>query len=225
MVAVLCKQFGLSQLQMAEDIAGETFLTAMETWPYQGLPQNPTAWLYTVAKNKLKNYLTRQNLFNQKIAPTVNSLFQQAEEVQPDWSNENITDSQLKMLFALSHPSLSQEAQIALSLRILCGFGIEEIATAFLTNKETINKRLHRAKETLRQHPVALDLPPAAEISKRLDAVLKTLYLLFSEGYYSESSDTQLRKDFCVEAMRLTYLLLENSLTNQPPVYALLSLM
>lgn len=223
-VAVLCKQFGLAQLQMAEDIAGEAFLAALETWPYQGLPQNPTAWLYAVAKNKLKNHLHRENLFAEKILPTLKTSPEQTEE-GIDWSDKNITDSQAKMLFALSHPSLSAEAQIALSLRVLCGFGIEEIATAFLTNKETVNKRLYRAKEILRQNPISLDLPSPAEMTKRLDVVLKTLYLLFNEGYYSESSDTQLRKDFCLEAMRLTHLLTENHLTNQPGANALLSLM
>lgn len=223
-IAVLCKQYGLASLEMAEDIAAETFLSALEIWPYQGLPKNPTAWLYTVSKNKLKNSLNRQRLYNENVLP--NAFAQPLQyEVQLDWTETNISDSQLRMLFALSHLSLSAEAQIALSLRVLCGFGIEEIATAFLTNKETINKRLYRAKEALRQNPVPLELPSSTEIANRLDAVLKTLYLLFSEGYYSESSDTQLQKDFCLEAMRLTHLLTENELTSRPPVNALFSLM
>ena len=129
------------------------------------------------------------------------------------------------MLFAICHPSISTEAQIGLSLRILCGFGIDEIANAFLTNKETINKRLFRAKEKLRLEKVQIEFPGEAEINKRLETVLTTLYLLFNEGYYSESQDTVLREDLCLEAMRLTYLLIENEQTNQPSVNALLSLM
>ena len=129
------------------------------------------------------------------------------------------------MLFALCHPSIPTEAQIGLSLRILCGFGIDEIANAFLTNKETINKRLFRAKEKLRLEKVSIEFPPADQINRRLETVLTTLYLFFSEGYYSESQDTPLREDLCVEAMRLTQLLIENEQTNQPNVNALFSLM
>ncbi|MEJ7680086.1 MAG: DUF6596 domain-containing protein [Segetibacter sp.] len=129
------------------------------------------------------------------------------------------------MLFALCHPSVSTEAQIGLSLRILCGFGIDEIANAFLTKKETINKRLFRAKEKLRVEKVQIEFPGEAKINERLETVLTTLYLLFNEGYYSESHDTILREDLCLEAMRLTYLLIENEQTNQPDVNALLSLM
>jgi predicted RNA polymerase sigma factor len=129
------------------------------------------------------------------------------------------------MLFAICHPSISTEAQIGLALRILCGFGIEEIANAFLSNKETINKRLYRAKEKLQHEKVEIEFPSEKEINERLETVLTTLYLLFNEGYYSESSDNILREDLCLEAMRLTYLLIENEQTNLPPVNALLSLM
>jgi len=129
------------------------------------------------------------------------------------------------MLFALCHPSISTEAQIGLSLRILCGFGIDEIANAFLTSKETISKRLFRAKEKLRMEKVQIEFPGEAEINKRLETVLTTLYLLFNEGYYSESQDTVLREDLCLEAMRLTHLLIEREQTNQPIVKALFSLM
>jgi RNA polymerase sigma-70 factor (ECF subfamily) len=129
------------------------------------------------------------------------------------------------MLFAICHPSIPKEAQIGLALRILCGFGIVEIANAFLTNKEIINKRLFRARAKLRQEKVSLEFPGEAEIDSRLATVLTTLYLLFSEGYYSESQDSVLREDLCLEAMRLTYLLIENEATNQPAVNALFSLM
>ncbi len=169
--------------------------------------------------------MTRTDLFSKKIAKEIIATSVKEEEVDIDLSDQNITDSQLQMLFAICHPSISAEAQIGLSLRLLCGFGIDEIASAFLTNKETINKRLSRAKEKLREEKVVIEFPDHGEIVKRLDTVLMTLYLLFSEGYYSESQDSVLRKDLCLEAMRLTYMLIENEMTNLPPVNALLALM
>ncbi|GAB2772203.1 RNA polymerase sigma factor [Rhabdobacter roseus] len=224
-VSVLGRRLGLDHLQAAEDIASDTFLLAYESWPYQGLPENPTAWLYAVAQNKAKNYLRRQQLFNQKMAPHLAQSTPEAQEPELDLSEKNIRDSQLRMLFALCHPSLPAEAQVGLALRILCGFGIEEIADAFLTHKETINKRLYRAREKLRQQHFTPEVPSETEMSQRLASVLTTLYLLFSEGYYSESHNLVLREDLCLEAMRLTYLLIEHEPTNRPPVQALLALM
>jgi RNA polymerase sigma-70 factor (ECF subfamily) len=223
--AVLCKLFGIEHIEVAEDIASETFLAAMETWSYKGIPPNPVAWIYFTAKNKAKNYLVRNQLFTNKIASEIKMSSANKEELEIDLSEQNISDSQLQMMFAICHPSISTEAQIGLSLRILCGFGIDEIANAFLTNKETINKRLFRAKEKLRNEQVKIEIPCLPEIEERLDTVLTTLYLLFSEGYYSESRDEILREDLCLEAMRLTQLLTGNEKTNLPRVSALLALM
>ncbi|ULQ54668.1 RNA polymerase sigma factor [Flavihumibacter fluvii] len=223
--AVLCKLMGIEQLAAAEDIASETFLAAFENWPYSGIPPNPQAWLYTVAKNKAMNYLHRHALFNGKVLDHLVTFSPESTEPDIDLSDQNISDSQLQMLFAICHPAISTEAQIGLALRVLCGFGIEEIAYAFLTNKETISKRLFRAREKLRHENIPIEFPPDAEINSRLGTILTTLYLLFNEGYYSESRDIVLRNDLCLEAMRLTYLLVDNGLTESPPVYALLALM
>ncbi|MES2371957.1 MAG: DUF6596 domain-containing protein [Bacteroidota bacterium] len=223
--AVLVKLLGLEHIDLAEDIAGETFLTALETWPYKGVPENPTAWLYTVAKNKAKTHLTRKHIFTDKIIPHLQHAQPLVAEIEIDLSEKNITDSQLQMLFAVCNPAISTESQIGLALRILCGFGIDEIANALLSNRETISKRLVRAKEKLRAENINIVFPGSTEIPKRLETVLTTLYLLFNEGYYSESSDTILREDLCLEAMRLIYLLVENAQTDLPPVNALLSLM
>jgi len=222
---VLCKLFGIDYIEIAEDIASETFLLAFETWNYKGIPVNPTAWLYVVAKNKAKNYFKRNKLFAENIAKQFQYLSTEENEIEIDFSEQNITDSQLQMLFAICQPAISTEAQIGLSLRILCGFGIDEIADAFLTNKETINKRLFRAKEKLRLENVKIEFPEKKEINNRLETVLTTLYLLFNEGYYSERQNEIIRKDLCLEAMRLTYLLIENKRTNQHLTNALLSLM
>ena len=224
-ISVLARHYGFEQLSVAEDIASDTFLIAAETWGIKGLPENPVAWLYTVAKNKSRDLLRRNAVFNEKLRPALKAEIQSVPEADIDLSEENIKDSQLKMMFALSDPVLSIESQVALTLRILCGFGIDEIADAFLTNRETINKRLTRGKEKLRSANIKIRLPAVDEINKRIEAVLTSLYLLFNEGYYSSSQNNVLRKDFCLEAMRLTGLLVENEQTDVPRVDALFSLM
>jgi RNA polymerase sigma factor (sigma-70 family) len=224
-IAVLVRHFGFEQISQAEDIASDTFLTAAETWGLKGLPDNPTAWLYAVAKNRARDLLKRNVVFRNKIYDAIKSDEMMVPETDIDLSEENIRDSQLQMMFTIADPALSLESQIALTLRILCGFGIDEIADAFLTNKETIQKRLFRAKEKLRSEKINIRLPAAAEISQRVDAVLSSLYLLFNEGYYSSSQNSVLRKDFCLEAMRLTLILVESEQTNKPSVEALFALM
>ncbi len=224
-VSVLCKLFGIVHIEIAEDITNDTFLLATETWSLKGIPENPTAWLYVVAKNKTKDYFKRHQNFSEKIAIEIKYNQKPIDDFEIDLSVKNITDSQLQMIFAICNPIIPTEAQIGLALKILCGFGIDEIADAFLTNKETINKRLFRAKEKLRLENIKIELPDDTEINKRLENVLTTLYLLFNEGYHSSSQKTQLRKELCLEAMRLNYFLIENQTTNKPIVNALMALM
>ncbi|MFA6058672.1 MAG: DUF6596 domain-containing protein [Taibaiella sp.] len=226
MVAVISKLYGLEHIEIAEDIVSETFLLATETWDSKGIPPNPTAWLYTVAKQKTLYHFRRHKIFEEKVRPGL--LYTQEQDTEMaalDFSKENIRDSQLQMLFAICTPAIASEAQIGLALRILCGFGIDQIAEAFLSNKETINKRLFRAKEKLREEKVQLELPPEQEIIKRLDNVLHIIYLLFSEGYYAATQDQILQKDLCIEAMRLALMLTEYEKTNLPKTNALLALM
>lgn len=222
-VSVLCRHFGFEQMETAEDIASDTFLAAAQTWGIEGPPQNPAAWLYHVAKNKAKTLLQRDQVFRLKVTPVIKAGHTIDAEI--DLSPVSIEDSQLQMMFAICSPLIPAESQVGLSLRILCGFGIEEIADAFLTNKETINKRLFRAKEKLREAGIRIEMPSVSELDHRLPAVLTTIYLLFSEGYYSESSDAVLRKDLCVEAIRLCHMLSDNPVTNTPAVDALIALM
>ncbi|MDB5018081.1 MAG: polymerase subunit sigma [Mucilaginibacter sp.] len=223
--SVLARSFGFEHIEIAEDIASDTFLLAAETWGIKGVPENPVAWLYAAAKNRARDHLKRNNIFSKKVTTALQQSNTEVQEAEIDLSEKNITDSQLQMMFAICSPIIAIEAQIGLSLRILCGFGIEEIADAFLSNKETINKRLFRAKEKLRNEKVKIAFPSPSEINKRLETVLTTLYLLFNEGYYSLSQNITLRKDLCLEAMRLNYLLIENATTNKPSVNALLALM
>jgi len=224
--SVLCKTFGIAQIELAEDIVSDTFLQAAEKWETTSIPDNPVAWLYAVARNKAKDYFKRDKIFSDKVAVELQKQYAGNNyEIDINLSEENIADSQLQMMFAICHPGISKEAQIGLSLRILCGFSIDEIASAFLTNKETINKRLFRGKSKLRELGIKMAFPNTKEIDARLENVLATLYLLFNEGYYSATKHRGLRKDLCCEAMRLVFLLVENKCTNQPETNALLSLM
>ncbi len=223
-VSVLCKTFGLDHIELAEDLVSDSFLKAAETWKLKGIPKNPTAWLYTVSKNNTKDYFKRQQIFKEKIAKNLIDEDDENGEFDIDLSEVNIKDSQLRMLFAICNPSISSTAQIALALRILCGFGIDEIATALLSNKTTINKRLLRAKQTLRQNRIDLSFPDAAELNDRLSNVLFVLYLLFNEGYYSTTGSEVISRDLCLEAMRLLYMLLENESTRLPESNALMAL-
>jgi RNA polymerase sigma factor (sigma-70 family) len=224
-VSVLSKLFGIEHIEIVEDIVSDTFLAATELWSLKGSPENPTAWLYMVAKNKTKDYLKRNSLFTQSIAKKIKYDAAASEEIEVDLSVKNINDSQLAMIFVVCHPCNPVEVQIGLALNLLCGFGTEEIASAFLRSKAAVYKQLQRAKEKLRIEKIKVSQPTSSEINDRLPSVLMTLYLLFNEGYYSSSQNITLRKDLCLEAMRLTYLLIENGQTNHPSTNALISLM
>lgn len=224
MIALLCHHFGLKHIEIAEDIISETFLKASENWASNGVPENPAAWLYTVAKNKIKDHLKRITLFDTKIAGNIN-----ADTTEPgtdfEFNTEHIEDSELAMIFAVCDPANSAESQICLALQILCGFSVEEIANAFLTKTETIKKRLLRARTSLRNSNFKIKSLSEDNIRFRLENVLKTLYLLFNEGYFSKTNDQLIRNEFCAEAIRLTLVLTDNPLTNTVQAKALLALM
>ena len=224
MTTVLCRHFGLQHIEIAEDIASETFLKASEHWPVHGIPDNPVAWLYTTARNKTRDYFRRTTLFETEIR---DKLIPDQTGIEDDfeYSERHIADSQLAMIFAVCNPALPAESQICLALQILCGFSVEEIADAFLSKPETIKKRLLRARTKLRNDRFQIRELDETEIASRSETVLKTLYLLFNEGYFSKTSDRQIRKDLCAEAVRLTLILTENLLTSTPQANALLALM
>ena len=224
MVALLGRRFGLAHIEQAEDIAAETFLLAAEHWAVKGTPPNPAAWLCTVAKRKMLQHLRREAILMQKVMPAL-AASEHGTPADDEVTPHRILDSQLGMIFAVCDNQLASEAQIALALRILCGLGIDEIAAAFLTSKETINKRLFRAREKLRTAGLRAELPPPHEVTKRTGNVLRVIYLLFNEGYYSRSENTLLRQDLCYEAMRLAAMLAEYAPTAVPETHALLALM
>ena len=230
MVSVLTKIFGIENLETAEDVVQDTLLQAMHVWKLKGIPDNPSAWLFRVAKNKAIDIIRRNKHSvqfdfsdNEKILLT--SEYTLAATMDNFWKEEIIKDDLLRMMFACSHPGISKENQITLMLKTLCGFSTTEIAKAFLTTQETISKRLYRTKEFFRQHKIKLVIPSVDEIKNRTDAVLNTIYLLFNEGYNSTSSEDLIRKDVIEEAMMLCRLLTENDHTQQPEVFALMALM
>ena len=228
MISVLSRLLGLQNIGVAQDIVQDTLLQAMNSWRYGSIPDNPSAWFYRVAKNRAIDFLRRKKKF-QEISPQYAYLLESEYTLSPTIHNlflENeIEDSQLRMMFACCHPLIPEDSQIALTLKTLCGLSVSEIAKAFLTTDETITKRIYRAKEKIKAEKIELDVPRANELPARVDTVLKSLYLLFNEGYNSSHPDTLIREDLCEEAMRLCHLLTQHSLTANPRSKALLALM
>lgn len=222
MVSVLCHHAGFAFVEEAEDIVSDTFLKAAETWGIQGMPDDPTAWLYRVAQNRARDVLRRRKTLQSKVVPAWKD--EQAKSYTLDLSPQNVLDSQLSLMFALCDPSIPIEGQIALTLRLMGGLGISEIAEAFLSKKETINKRLLRARNKLKTLSRPLIRPEKLEVS-RLEGVLLTLYLLFNEGYSSAHPDHQIREELCREALRLALLLTQLPDTCEPRTEALVALM
>ncbi|QDH81591.1 sigma-70 family RNA polymerase sigma factor [Echinicola soli] len=223
MTAVLCRHFGLKHIEIAEDIVSDAFLKASEIWALEGVPENPRAWLYKVAKNKTKDYFKHLYVFEEKVKTDLPKTMM--AETQVAFDEENIRDSQLAMIFVVCSPINAQESQISLALQILCGFSVEEIANAFLSKRETIKKRLLRARKNLRKANFDIQLLSDNAIQERLSPVLRTIYLLFNEGYSSNHPEHPIRKELCSEAMRLAVVLTENDITNLPVTNALLALM
>jgi RNA polymerase sigma factor (sigma-70 family) len=228
MVSVLVRIFGFPNIEQAEDIVQDTILKALEVWKWGKVPENPQAWLYSAAKNKAIDVLRRQQL-KYKVESDISYLLKSEYTLAPAlhelFTENEIKDSQLRMMFACCHPSFTQEAQIMLILKTLCGLSCKEIGDAFLSNEETIQKRIYRTKEKMKENNISLDYPGADAMTKRTDAVLRTLYLLFNEGYSSSHPEKLIREDLCEEAMRLCILLSENPKTNLPQTNALLALM
>lgn len=225
MVSVLSRLLGFEQLETAQDIVQDTLLQAMNSWPYSGIPPQPEAWLYRVAKNKAIDYLRRQKVHQKALKQyaAVSSEYAISAAVYNLFLTHEIEDSQLRMMFACCHPAISEESQVALVLKTLCGLSTSEIATAFLCHEDTIAKRIYRAKEKIKQG-IPLEVPPPAAMPLRLDAVLQCLYLLFNEGYLSSRDQDIIRKDLCSEALRLCKLLCDNEITGVPKTKALAAL-
>lgn len=222
MVSVLTRIFGLTHLEIIEDAVQDTFIKASVAWRKQQ-PEHPEAWLTKAAKNRVldifrklkaeKNQLP--NLQHSRDFIAVNELFLDTE----------IEDAQLRMIFTACHPSLDPRDRISFALKTVSGFSSKEIASALLTKEETIKKRLFRARKTIQKGSIKFHIPQGKALPERLESVMEVLYLIFNEGFHSNTQEKLIRKELCGEAMRLCQMLLKNKLTRASAVYALFALM
>ncbi|WP_101450302.1 RNA polymerase sigma factor [Aquimarina sp. MAR_2010_214] len=228
LVSVLTKTFGTSNIELAEDIVQEAMLEALNRWTYNGIPTNPVGWIYKVAKNKAVNILNREK-YKRQYASDIAHLLQSEWTVAPTleqiFTDKEIADDQLRMIFTCCNPIISKDSQVALTLKTLCGFSISEIAKAFLTTEENINKRLVRARKSIKDANILFEVPTGRELEQRLSSVLETIYLLFNEGYNATSVDNPIRYELCEESIRLTEIIASNQIIKSSNTYALLALM
>lgn len=223
LVAILAAQFGAHRLQMAEDCVQEALVRALKTWPFSGIPDNPTAWLMRAAKNLAMDHLRREQNFQRKVPEIIAAAAPPADSPFDDESG--IPDHQLRLIFVCCHPALPPEAQTALALKTLCGFSPAEIAKAFLISESAVAKRLTRARQRLHAERIPFEIPSGPELAPRLATVLKILYLLFNEGYKASHGEEIVRAELCHEAIRLATLLTAHPSGNQPATHALLALL
>ena len=230
LVSVLVRAFGVERIELAEDVVQEALVRALQTWPYYGVPENPVAWVTTTARNLALDTLRRETFFRDRQGEIAAFLAQwtggsNADPAAGHRFDGEIDDSRLRLMFTCCHPLVPADAQAALALKTLCGFGVGEIASAFLSTEAAITKRLTRARQRIRDLHVPFEIPAGAELSPRVEGVLQTLYLLFNEGYKASRGDRLIREDLCHEAIRLATLLAAHPAGDQPRTHALLALM
>jgi RNA polymerase sigma factor (sigma-70 family) len=226
MVAILTRIFGIEHLNLAEDVVQEALARALQTWPFYGVPKNPSAWIMRASRNLALDVVRRRKIFQNKQSEIIRLMDRNG--ATPDeaiFSEDEISDDRLRLIFVCCHPAIPAEAQVALALKTLCGFSVGEIGHAFLTTESAIAKRLTRAKQKIHQARIPFEIPAGGELEQRLDNVLQSLYLLFNEGYKASSGENLVREELCEEAIRLAELLVAHPAGHQPKTHALLALM
>jgi RNA polymerase sigma factor (sigma-70 family) len=226
MVAILTGIFGTEHLTLAEDVVQEALARALQTWPFYGVPKNPSAWIMQVSRNLALDVVRRQKSFRDK-EPEIARLMER-EGPAPDtaiFTDQEIADDRLRMMFVCCHPQIPEDAHVPLALKTLCGFSVTEISRAFLTTEAAIAKRLTRARQKIREAKIPFEIPAGAELTRRLDGVLQSLYLLFNEGYKASVGEKLVREELCHEAIRLATALAGHPAGNQSRTHALLALM
>src|SRR5262245_25379569 len=227
MVAALTRVFGVHNLALAEDVVQDAFCRALEVWKFRGIPENPSAWLMATAKHRAIDVLRRERTartFAPELGRLLESEWTLVPTVEEQFGPQAMKDDLLRMMFSCCNPRLAEEAQVALVLHILCGFGISEVAAAFLDSEAATQKRISRAKKVLANSKRLFDLADA-DFSRRLSAVHRALYLLFNEGYHGASAESAMQVELCREAIRLNRLLLDHPTTATQDTYALGALM
>jgi RNA polymerase sigma-70 factor (ECF subfamily) len=212
---------------IAEELAQDALVTALERWPEEGIPENPAAWLMTAAKRRALDSLRRGHMLQQKheeIARELETQQQRLGEAMDQALDQVIDDDVLRLIFTACHPVLTVEGRIALTLRLTCGLTTAEIARAFLVPEKTLGQRIFRAKKTLAEAHVPFETPRGEELRKRVESVLSVVYLIFNEGYTATSGGEWMRAALCDEALRLGRMFVQ-LLPDEPEVYGLLALM
>jgi RNA polymerase sigma-70 factor, ECF subfamily len=225
MVSHFTRLLGPSQLDFAEDAVQEAMLRALQTWPYQGVPENAAAWLFRAAHNVAIDAARRRKTLGDKKDQIVAELARSAAAAPGDPDiEEQLRDDELRMVVMCCHPALSRDSSVALGLKTVGGFSVREIARAFLADEAAVAQRLVRAKRQIRDERLSFDMPGGAELSERLIAVLEVLYFMFNEGYAAHSGEDLIRRDLCMEALRLARLVATSSI-GTPRAHALAALM
>ena len=221
MSAILTRRFGFSNAELIDDIIQETFIAALKTWSLKGVPEKPEAWLFQVAKNKTLNELKKQAKLSYSEEGTPH--IPDESEMDDLFMDNEIKDSQLRLLYACCNPVLSEKVQVILTLKSLCGFSVHEIAHAFLMKKEAVKKTITRARQTLADIPV--EVPFIEQAKSRTEAVQLVLYLMFNEGYKASVGDDLINEQLCYDAVRLAKLVTQIPEIDDHSTYALLALM
>jgi RNA polymerase sigma-70 factor (ECF subfamily) len=227
MVVALTRLFGMHNLALAEDVVQDAFCRAIEVWKFKGVPRNPSAWLMATAKNRAVDILRRERTartYAPELTRWLESEWTLVPTVEESFAAHAIKDDELRMMFSCCHPRLPEPVQVALILNILCGFSVHEVASAFLTSRAAMEKRIARGKKTLAASKRLFEFA-SSDLTPRLDAVHRALYLLFNEGYHGASEASAVRTELCREAMRLTALLLAHPVAATPATHALGALM
>ncbi|HLJ45812.1 MAG TPA: sigma-70 family RNA polymerase sigma factor [Bryobacteraceae bacterium] len=225
MVAHLARLLGPAHLDLAEEMVQQAMLRALQSWPYHGVPENAPAWLFRVAHNAAIDAVRRDRSLSDKTDAIVTELSRSASAMPDDPGlEEQLRDDELRMIFMCCHPNFSRDTSVALSLKTVGGFSVREIARAFLADEATIAQRLVRAKRQIRECGLTLDMPSASELGDRLDSVLEVVYFMFNEGYAAHEGEDLIRRDLCMEALRLGRLIAASSIS-MPRVDALVALM
>ena len=216
MIAVLSRAFGIRRLDLIEDMVQAAMLQAMNSWKQKGVPENPAGWIHRVARNRILDHLRREKTHQRALAFAGQSLDESESLVEQWLEHDQIPDSLLRMMFVCCHPSLNRRSQIALTLKILCGFSVDEIARGLLLKTETVRKAIQRAKQQLAKQKLKVEVPDESELQDRLQTVHEVLYLMYNEGYSTSQGLDPIRVDLCEEAARLCHLLCEHSVSIQP---------